>query len=232
MYLSIIIPTFNENKIIEKNLNKIINYFSKKIPFEVILINDGSTDNTKEIINNFKFSNLVVLNNPINLGKGAALKLGFKKSKGDMVLIVDADLSTSIEQFDILYKKYLEGYNIVIGSRSTKDANVLVKQGILRILAGKIFNLLIKLILGINFKDTQCGFKLFDGIKARKIMHHSTINKFCIDVEILFLAKKFNLKVYEIGITWKDDKESSVNLIRDSFNMFLDLIRIRFKKIK
>lgn len=228
MFLSIIIPTFNESKVIEKNLNKIINYFNDKIDFEIIVVDDGSTDNTLEIINKLNTKKLIVLNNTSNLGKGSALKIGIEKSKGDLILITDADLSTSIDQFEKLNKKFKEGYDFVIGSRSTNDAKVLIKQGYVRIAAGKTFNLLIKLILKIDFKDTQCGFKLINGLKGRKIIEHSIINKFCIDVEILYLAKKFDLKIYEIGINWINNKDSSVNLIKDSFNMFLDLIKIRF----
>ena len=227
MFLSIIIPTFNESKVIEKNLNKIISYFSEKIDFEIIVVDDGSTDNTLEIISKLNKKKLIVLNNTSNLGKGAALKIGIEKSKGDLILITDADLSTSIDQFEKLNNKFREGYDIVIGSRSTKDAKVLIKQGYLRIAAGKTFNLLIKLILQINFKDTQCGFKLINGMKGREIIKHSIIKKFCIDVEILYLAKKFDLKTYEIGINWINNKDSSVNLIKDSFNMFSDLIKIK-----
>ena len=131
-----------------------------------------------------------------------------------------------------MYDKHLESYDIVIGSRSTKDAKILKKQSAQRIIAGQIFNFCVKNILKLNFKDTQCGFKLFNGLAIRKLMSHSVINRFCVDVEILFLAKKFNLKVYEIGIIWENDKVSSVRLFRDSINMFVDLLRIKFNNYK
>ena len=149
-----------------------------------------------------------------------------------MVLITDADLSASIDQFITLYNKYFKEFHIVIGSRSTINSKILKRQSIPRIIAGKIFNLCIKNILRLNFKDTQCGFKLFSGSAIRKIMEHSIVNGFCIDVEILYLAKKLNFKVNETGIKWANDKTSSVNLFKDSINMFIDLLRIKFNNYK
>ena len=232
MKLSIVVPLYNEQSIIKKNIEKIYNYFTDKFDFEIIVVNDGSIDNSFEIIKNMNLKNLIIINNPYNLGKGNAIKKGVLNSKGKIVLITDADLSASIDQFITLYNKHLEGYDIVIGSRSTKDAKILKKQNVQRIVAGKIFNFCVKNILKLDFKDTQCGFKLFNGLALRKLMSHSVINKFCIDVEILFLAKKFNLKVYETGIIWKNDRVSSVCLFRDSINMFIDLLKIKFNNYK
>ena len=228
MILSIVVPLYNEQLIIKKNIEKIYNYFSNKFEFEIIAVNDGSIDNSLELIKNMNLKNLIIINNPYNLGKGNAIKKGVLNSKGKIVLITDTDLSASIDQFIILYNKHLEGYDIVIGSRNTKDAKILKKQSIQRIIAGKVFSFCIKKILKLDFKDTQCGFKLFNGLAIRKLMSHSVINRSCVDVEILFLAKKFNLKVYEAGIIWKNDTVSSVRLFRDSINMFIDLLKIKF----
>ena len=232
MNLSIVVPLYNEQLIIKNNIEKIYNYFSNKFDFEIIVINDGSTDNSQEIISNINIENLIVINNPHNLGKGHAIKKGILNSKGDIVLITDIDLSASIDQFITLYNKMLKGYDMVIGSRSTKDSKILIRQSVQRIIAGKIFNFCVKNILQLDFKDTQCGFKLFNGLIIRKLMLLSIINKFCIDVEILYLAKKFKFKVSEKGIKWKNNNNSSVRLFRDSINMFIDLLRIKFNNYK
>jgi len=151
-----------------------------------------------------------------------------KKSKGKIVLIADADLSAPINQFEKLYDELKKGYEIVIGSRSTKDAEVIITQPLKRIITGKVYNLLVIFFLGLNFKDTQCGFKLFDGEKIRNIIKICKLNNFSIDVEVLFLAKSFNLKVFEKGIVWKNNTFSKVSLIKDPLIMFVDLFRIRF----
>jgi len=228
MFLSIIVPSYNEENIIKNNLSKIFEFFSNKVSFEIIVVNDGSTDKSKEILNSLDIDNLVVINNSVNVGKGASIREGVKRSNGELILVTDADLSTSIDQFYDLYDKYLEGYKVIIGSRSTEDASIFVKQPITRIIAGRVFNVLLRILLGLNFKDTQCGFKLFDGQSIKKIMHNSKINRFCIDAEILFIAKKLNLKIYEKGIRWENSRKSSLNLVSDSLNMFYDIFRIKF----
>ena len=232
MILSIVVPIYNEQLIIKNNIEKIYNYFSDKFDFEIIIVNDGSIDDSLEIIKNMNVKNLNIINNPYNLGKGNALKKGILNSKGEIVLVTDIDLSTSIDQFITLHNKLSEGYDIVIGSRSTKEAKILRRKSIQRIIAGEIFNFCVKNILNLSFNDTQCGFKLFNGLAIRELISHSFINRFCIDVEILFLAKKFNLKVNEIGIKWEHDMISSVRLFRDSINMFIDLLRIKFNNYK
>ena len=224
--INILIPLFT-HPWISKFLSQVI-----KFDFKIIIVNDGSNDSSLKIINNIKLKNLIIINNLTNLGKGNAIKKGILNSKGKIVLITDTDLSASVDQFTILYNKYLEGFDIVIGSRSSKDAIILKKQSILRIIAGKIFNFCVKSILKLDFKDTQCGFKLFNGIAIRKLIKYSIINRFCIDVEILYLGKKLDLMIHEIGIQWKDDGISTVRLFRDSINMFFDLLRIKFNNYK
>ena len=228
MFLSIIIPIYNEDKIIKKNLESISNFFKDKFSFEIIVVNDGSNDDTYSILYKLNINNLNIYNNSTNKGKGAAIKKGIKASKGKIVLVTDADLSTPINQFEKLYNELIKDNEFVIGSRSTKDAKVIITQPPIRIIIGKAYNLLVKYILSLNFQDTQCGFKLFDGRKIRNIVSFCKRDNFSIDVEILFLAKSFNLKVFEKGIVWKNNTFSKVSLIKDPLIMFLDLFRIRF----
>ena len=164
------------------------------------------------------------------MGKGYSITKGIIKSKGSLILITDADLSAPIDEF-LKLKQYIgPKYNFVIGSRGKKDSKIRIKQNIIRIIMGETFNLFVRKILKLDYKDTQCGFKLFQGDKVRDIINSCRVNGFCIDVEILFLAKKYNISVYEKGITWNNDSRSSVNLISDPLSMFIDLIKIRFRK--
>ena len=164
------------------------------------------------------------------MGKGYSIINGIKNSKGDIILVTDADLSTPIEEFFKLYKFYKQGYDCIIGSRSNFDSNVKLKQGILRTISGKIFNSLVKLILNLNYNDTQCGFKLYNGDKIRNIINFCKVRGFCIDVEILYLLQIFNIKVLEKGVVWFDDSKSTVNMFKDPFNMFVDLLKIKLRK--
>ena len=230
MHVSIIIPIYNEEKNIKKNIEKIYSFFDNYLDFEIIIVNDGSTDKSLEVLQQINFTNIKIISNQKNIGKGAASRKGVEKSNGEMILITDADLSAPIDEFDKLYDVYRKGYDIVIGSRSAHDADLLIKQTKMRIISGKIYNILACFILNLNFKDTQCGFKLFKSSKIKEIMTYSIINRFSIDTEILFLAKKLKFSIFEKGIIWRDSPNTSVRLVNDSINMFCDLLIIRTKK--
>lgn len=230
MHVSIIIPIFNEGNIIKSNIKKIINFFENKYKFEIILVDDGSTDNTRKVIDSLNDIRIKSLSNAKNRGKGYSIKKGIEASLGNIILTSDADLSAAIEEFDKLILKYKSGYSFVIGSRSKKNSKINIKQNILRISLGIVFNILVKIILGLKYSDTQCGFKLYDSNKIKSIIHLCRVDKFCADVEILYLAKINNIPVYEEGIIWNDNKNSKVKLLNDPINMFFDLIRMKFRK--
>lgn len=232
MFISAIIPVYNENKIIKKNIIEIYKFFSSNYNFEIIVIDDASTDNSLEILKSINIKNLIILENKVNLGKGSSIINGIEKSSGNLILVTDADLSAPISEFNKLFKKQIKGYDIIIGSRNKINSEVTLKQGIIRMIFGKCFNLIVKYLLGLKFSDTQCGFKLFDAEKIKKIVSNCYVKRFCIDVEILYLAKIYNFKVYEQGIIWNNNKDTSVRIIRDSINMFFDILKIRFRKYK
>ena len=180
MILSVIVPVYNEKIQITKNIKKIYNYFSSKFSFEIIIIDDGSERDLFKNIAKENMNNLKIIRNNQNYGKGYAIRKGIKISQGELILITDADLSTSIDQFDILYDQYLKGNDIVIGSRSVENSRIIIKQNFIRIIAGRIFNSLVRILTGLNFNDTQCGFKLYNGNKIKKLIPYCFINKFCI----------------------------------------------------
>ena len=229
MYLSVLIPFFNEDDIIEKNILQIINYLKPKFKFEIIIINDSGKNNLiiENLIN--KFDTISLINNHKNYGKGYSLRKGISLSSGELVSITDADLATPIDELDKLHTAYKKDNHIVIGSRSCFDSEILTKQPIYRIIVGRIYNILIKVILGLHFKDTQCGFKLFNGNVLREIITLTTSNRFGLDIELIYFAIKRNYKIYEVGVKWKDQKKTSVSLINDSLRMFIEILRLKFK---
>ncbi len=230
MHISIIIPIYNEGNIIKDNIEKIEHFFENKYKYEIIVIDDGSIDNCLSILKSLASNKIKILSNKTNLGKGYSLKRGIIEAKGEIILTMDADLSAPLSEFEKLLAKYSPKNQFVIGSRNKKNSKLNHKQSFLRFFLGVIFNFLIKLILGLNYKDTQCGFKLYDAKKIKSIIKLCRINRFCIDVEILYLSKLKLITVYEEGIKWNYNNKSTVKLMFDPLNMFIDLIKIRFKK--
>jgi len=229
-YLSIIIPAYNEEKRLGKTLETILNYLKKKgYSYEIIIVNDGSTDGTVDIAQEFiKFdSNMKIINNDKNMGKGYSVKRGVLEASGEYILFTDSDLSTPIEEFKKLLTPLESGYDIAIGSRSMKESNVVVHQPFYREIIGKIFNKLVKAFVVKGFIDTQCGFKLFKKDAAKNIFNNQKLNGFSFDVEILYLAIKDNLKIKEVPIKWFNSPKSHVSLVGSSYRMFMELLKIK-----
>ena len=234
MELSIIVPIYNENLVIEDSISKIHNYFDKhfNFEFEIVAVNDGSSDNTSKTLDKIQYKNFRIINNDKNQGKGFSLIKGILVSRGRFILFTDADLSTPISEFAKLYNLIDKNNKIVIGSRSVADSDVQKKQNILRIIMGITFNFLVKKLLKLNYNDTQCGFKLFDRKILEFISKKCTVKGFCIDVEILYIAKLHNYSINEVGIQWINDGRSSVKILRDPILMIIDLLKIKFRKYK
>lgn len=231
MYLSIIIPSYNEEKRIGSTLEKIESYMDRKgFNYEVLVVDDGSTDQTKSVaIESGLAQNgrLGVLRNEENTGKGFSVKKGVMEANGEYIMFTDADLSTPIDEFDKLLNSVKSGADIAVGSRSVSTSKVAVRQPFYRQTMGKIFNLLIRLILGEDFKDTQCGFKLFKGNIAKSLFRDLTTKGFAFDTELLFLARRRGFKVEEIGVVWKNSPHSTVHPMLSSLQMLWDILRVR-----
>lgn len=227
MELSIVIPAYNEEKRIKNTLYRIINYFEyKEFKYEIIVVNDGSTDNTVNIVKGVKNKKIKVLTNNPNMGKGYAVKRGVLAAKKKHILFSDADLSTPIEEIE-KFLPYLHNYDVLIGSRNLKESDIQVKQPFIRSKLGKSFPFLVRCLLLKNIKDTQCGFKLFQKHTIKPIFEKQTLNGFSFDGEILYIAQKLNYKIKEIPITWINSLGSKVNTLKDSYKMFKDLFKIR-----
>ena len=230
MKLSIIIPAYNEAERIRGTIETICVFLKKKhIYSEIILVNDGSTDDTLQIINEYHDSNdiIKVVSYKKNRGKGYAVKKGMLSASGDILLFIDADLSTPIEETDRFLNE-IENYDVLIGSRRLKNSNITKRQPFLRVFLGRLLSLFVNSIFSFDIDDTQCGFKMFKKQAAIRIFHYLKIEKFAFDVEVLYLAKYFDLKVGQLPVTWYNEIDSSVNPIRDGIKMVFDILRIRF----
>lgn len=226
MLISIIFPVYNEEKRLKKGLEEALQYFTQqKKPFEVIVVNDGSVDGTAKILKSWP--NLRVVSYQENSGKGAAIKKGISKAKGSLILISDIDLSVPISTIDEFVRE-INGFDIVIGSRRVKGSKVLFHQSLPRETMGYLFTKLSNLVLGTNCSDFTCGFKLFTQKAAKEIFTKQKIKDWAFDSEVLFLAKKMNFKVKEVGAEWSDVKGSKVKFPKDIITSFLSLIKIRF----
>lgn len=235
-YLSVVIPCYNEEKRIGKTLRRLHEYFLEyPHPAEVIVVDDGSFDGTPQILESClkKWqsvqggANLRVVTHLKNTGKGYAVREGMLVAWGKYVLFSDADLSTPIEEFTKFEKHFNNGHQVVIGSRSLPDSDVLARHPV-RNMMGRIFNKVVRLFTGLPFHDTQCGFKCFTQEAAQKIFSRLKLTDFSFDVEALYLAKILGLKVKEAPIRWVNAPDSKVRMFRDSTRMLIDLLQIRW----
>lgn len=233
-FISIVVPAYNESKRILPTLSRVDEYFKDGFKgFEIIVVNDGSTDNTAEVVlkGQEKIKSIRLIGYKVNKGKGYAIRQGVNISTGDMILVSDADLSTPIEEVEKLLVQYDNGYDIIIGSRSLEGSNIVVKQPWWREFMGKAFNRFVRFLLLEDFMDTQCGFKLFKGDRVREIFRYATVDRFAYDVEVLYLARKAGYRIKEVPIKWLNSPASKVRPIKDSLQMVKDLLKIRFRKL-
>ncbi len=231
MKFSIVIPAYNEALRIGKTLSSICDHMEGcGYSYEVIVIDDGSTDDTDEVVRKAaeKHAAIVLLQNGINKGKGYSVKRGVLFSRGSLVLMSDADLSTPIDELEGLSKKLDEGYDIAIGSRSVSGSKILKRQAWYRQFMGKIFNKVVWTVAVSGIRDTQCGFKLFKGDAARMVFARQKIERFAFDVEDLYLAKKMGFEIREVPVVWVNSPDSKVSIFRDSVQMLWDIFKIRF----
>jgi len=230
--VSIIVPAYNEEKRLSNFLNSLCSYCikNKHVKWEVITVNDGSSDSTKEIIKKIgkKFDFLIGLSHKKNKGKGAAIKTGVKNASGNIIIFIDADGATPPQEIDKIIK-VLEKTDVGIGYRRHKESRIIRSQPLRRLLAGEIFNIIVNLILDLKIYDTLCGFK---GLHAehKNIILDCQTNRWSFDVEMLYLAKKYHLKIEKVPIIWKHIENSKISLLKDPIKMIVELINIRIRR--
>ena len=239
LYLSVIIPAYNEENRITKTLEAILGYLQKQdCAWEVLVISDGSKDNTAGAVNNFQQqnsgANIRMINNKENRGKGAVVSQGMLSAKGKIRLFTDADNSTAVDHFDKMKPYFEQGYRVVIGSRDPKDAKG-AKQAVEQVwhkrLLGNMGNLVIQILAVPGIWDTQCGFKAFEKEAAEKIFSQTTINRWGFDFEALAIARFLGYKIAKIPLYWVNDPHSNVKF-KDYFKTFFEAVKVRFNLIK
>lgn len=228
MKLSVIIPCYNEAKDIKEKANEVLKKLhTLSIETELILVNDGSKDHTKQVIQ--EIGGVIPSGYDINRGKGGAVQQGILDATGDFVLFMDADLSTDLEAMDRLVP-LLDQYDIIIGSRHHKDSQIPIKQPAKRRFIGWCCRKIVNHKFHMKYTDTQCGFKVIRASIAKQIAAHQIIMGFAFDVEYLYMAKLNKLVVHEIGVTWRDDRGSTVSPLKSSIKFFKDLKIIKKNK--
>tara|TARA_Y100000294_G_scaffold1629_1_gene1988 strand:+ start:813 stop:1541 length:729 start_codon:yes stop_codon:yes gene_type:complete len=229
---TLIIPTYNEEQGIEKTLNILGNFFKcKSYDYEIIVVNDGSEDNTSAVIEDFKKENdinIELLEYCSNKGKGYAVLKGIHKAEKEIIAFMDADLPFDLSLIESSIKLIQENKaEIVIGDRGDSKSSIEVAYSYSRRLSGKLFSILINILLFKGFNDTQCGYKAFKNKVAKDIFSKQTIPGFGFDVEILFIAIKKKYEIKKIPVIFSHSRDSKIKLIRHSLEMFFDIFRIR-----
>ena len=229
--VSIVIPAYNEENRLGASLEKIQRYLSgSKWDFaEVVVVNDGSRDRTGEVA---RAGGARLLENPGNRGKGYTVRHGMLEARGEWVLYSDADLSAPIEEIEKLWGVVQrDGAQVAIGSRALDRSLVGVHQPLPREMMGRLFNLVMRVETGLPFRDTQCGFKLFEGKAAREIFSRQKLEGFGFDVEILFIAKRLGYKAVEVPVRWDNVEGTKVSLWLGA-KAFLDPLQIRWNSLR
>ncbi|MFK7801781.1 MAG: dolichyl-phosphate beta-glucosyltransferase [Anaerolineae bacterium] len=231
--LSIIIPTYNEEERIIPTIGAISSYVTDlHFPCELIIADDGSTDNTASLVEALGFANLRLLTIKKNGGKGSAVRRGMLAAEGEYLLFSDADNSTPIEEVaKLLQKLQHEQYDVAIGSRAAIGAEE-TKKSLKRRIFSNGLRWIVNTIFRIGVRDTQCGFKLYTREAARKLHSSQTLMGFSFDLEILYLASKYNYRIAEVPVTWIDAPGSKVDAAKEARRFIRDLVKIKINDLR
>lgn len=233
--LSVIVPCYNEEKRFKEGFAHYYSYLKKQnYPWELILVNDGSRDRTKKLMDDAskKDSRVKIVSYMPNHGKGYAIVQGVKVAHGQYILFTDIDHSVACETIKSFYKYFEQGYQVVIGSRRVRGAKIIVHQHPLREFLGRGFTTLVRVLVDWRIRDATCGFKAFENKAAKRIFEKITIYDWAFDAEILLLCKKFNIKIAQAPVAWSDVRGTKVSLGKDVARSLLGLIKIRWNDLK
>lgn len=225
--LSLIIPAYNEEKIIRDNLIKVRSYLSKKgFNYEIIVVDDGSDDKTTKIVRSMKDRKIKVVVLRKNMGKGAALRAGMAEAVGENIVFSDADLSVPIEFIEPILKK-LENHEVAVASRRIKGAQIRTHQPPLRELMGRVFTKLTQVLIQSDIADFTCGFKGFTSPAGKKLFAASKTDRWAYDAEIIYLAQKCGYDIAQVPVVWENRIDTRVKMGRAALESFVDVLRVR-----
>ena len=238
--LSVVIPVYNEAARIPATLRQVAEYLQPRAETtEILVVDDGSTDETVALIDQYSQGNrprgnqlVRLIRQRENRGKGFAVRTGVMSAQGELILFTDADLSAPIAEAPRLLDALRNGYDIAIGSRGLKPEWIGVHQSQFRESSGKFFNLCLRLLTGLPFRDTQCGFKAFRREAARRIFPLQTIDGFGFDAELLYIARKLGYRTLEMPVHWAHSEGTKVHMVRDGLRMASDLFTIRWNDLR
>ena len=233
--LSIVIPAYNESARIEATLARVLECVeTRNWDAEILVVDDGSTDNTVDIVHQWmaRHRQLHLVKNPGNRGKGYSVRNGLLQAAGEVVMFTDADLSAPIEEAVRLIEALDAGADVAIGSRWLDKQKQTVHQPLYRRFFGRCFNAVTRKVMGLPFKDTQCGFKAFRRNAAQTIFRLQTIERWGFDPEILFIARKLKYNIAEVPVTWGHDERSRISYLKDGMKMLEEMAEIRANSIR
>ncbi len=230
--ISIVLPAYNEEKNIERTVVSIANFFiAKQCPYEIIVVDDGSSDATNCIVKKIAHSNLAVilLAHQKNQGKGAAVKTGMLAATGNLIAFLDSDGSTPIKELEKFIPCFDQGYDVVIGSRYLRTSAIVIKQHWFRVLLGRVGNFLIQLFLLPGIIDTQCGCKMFTREVAMRIFQQQKIKGWGFDMETLAIARNLGFQIKEMPVSWYNttNRESRFRPLKDMRRTLGELLLIK-----
>ena len=231
---SIIIPAYNETARIGSALTQVLHCVRERNwPAEILVVNDGSVDDTTAVVQRFAAANPQVrlIENGENRGKGYSVRHGVLSASGDIVMFTDADLSSPIEEAELLFSALRGGADIAIGSRWLDRTRQTTHQPLYRQFFGRCFNGVTRLVMGLPFADTQCGFKAFRRPAAQTVFQLQRIERWGFDPELLFIALKRGYTVREVPVTWGHDERSRISYLKDGWKMLEEIVRIRWNDL-
>ncbi len=234
MIYSFVIPAYNESSRIRPTLDELLRYIHERgWHAEVLVVDDGSRDDTPQIVRDYGKAHpeILLVENPGNRGKGFSVRNGMLHARGDVCLFTDADLSSPISEAPKLFDAIAAGADIAIGSRWLRSDLQTERQPLYRQAIGRIFNAVLRVVLGLKFADTQCGFKAFRRDAAQRIFSLQRIERWGFDPEILFLARRMGFKVKEVPVIWAHSEGTRLHPFRDGLRMLLETLRIRWNAI-
>jgi len=230
IYFSVVIPAYNEEERLPPTLKEVVEYLKKQnFSWEVLVVNDGSNDNTAKVVAEFAQShpNVRLIDNKTNQGKGAVVKQGMLEAKGEWRLFMDADNSTPISEVEEFWP-FIRDYEVIIGSRYVQGSKITEKQPFIRRFISRAGNILIQLLILPGIQDTQCGFKMFSQKATEAIFPKQRFMRWSFDMEILAIAKKAGFKIKEVPVVWRNAPQSKLKAVKAALRTLKDLFLIKW----